>query len=119
MYGYMCACLTVWKIDKIILHYHIMLRIQGNLQFKNTCSDGYIISVIDVIAQMRHFCNILESRSIARNTHVTHFTGSREDSPLVVKFLDCQNVSSMRTLMFTDTSLMPGAQKINISLING
>lgn len=42
----MCVCVLLGKLmNKIILNYHIMLRIEENLEFKNTCSDGYIISV--------------------------------------------------------------------------
>lgn len=44
---------TVRKIDKIILNYHVMARTEGNLEFKNICSDRYMISVTDVGCQMK------------------------------------------------------------------
>lgn len=50
-YGYLCV--TVRKIDKIILNYHIMARTEGNLEFKNTHSDGYMISVTDVVCWVK------------------------------------------------------------------
>lgn len=53
MCGYPWVCVTVRKIDKVILNYHIMARTEGNLEFKNTRSDGYMISVTDVVFRMK------------------------------------------------------------------
>lgn len=53
-----------------------MLRTEGNLELKETCSDGYIIFVVDYaslneISWIRYFCNILASQQVT-NKHPPH-----------------------------------------------